>query len=522
MADSDHRWHRDLASGQDTKSLRGGQADDPLAELARLIGQTVPMSREASAAPASNTVSREPDEPAPSGYAAPDDEVEKLAADRYSSRARSGHDQDFTSQYDRRDAYEPSLQAASDQYESEHHSQGAELPARSSHPDHYDYDQYGEEPYDQADDQTYSEDGEDPSTRRRGGFNFVAAVFALAVLGTAGAFAYRAMFGGTVLPSLPPIIKAEGGPTKIIPSAGNSQGGTSRDATADGTAAGERLVSREEQPVNVPPPASAAPRSVATVPVFPDPSAPGIPRSAPAVFPPPNLVPLVQAGPAAPPSPGGRFEGFNVAPGTVPPGTNPGTGGDQTAAAPTTPAPAGSASPQPGSAAPAPKKVRTVSIRANQSTASENAAPPAGQQQAAKPPNDANGPLSIVPASSDTVSVTTAGRPRAAAPAPRPAPPNKPAPSETASVAPGAAGGGYTVQVSSQQSEEEAQASFRSLQAKYPNLLGGRQPIVRRADLGAKGIYYRAMVGPFASSDEAGDLCTKLKAAGGSCIVQKN
>src|SRR6516162_6727228 len=89
MADSDHRWHRDLASGQDTKSLRGGQADDPLAELARLIGQTVPMSREASAAPASNTVSREPDEPAPSGYAAPDDEVEKLAADRYSSRARS-------------------------------------------------------------------------------------------------------------------------------------------------------------------------------------------------------------------------------------------------------------------------------------------------------------------------------------------------------------------------------------------------------------------------------------------------
>jgi hypothetical protein len=519
MADSDHRWHRDLASGQDTKSSRGGQADDPLAELARLIGQTVPMSREArSTAPASKAVSRELDEPAPGSYAAPDEEVEELANDRYSSRAQAqgGYDRDFASQYD----------AAGDQYESEHHSQGAEhaeLPARSSHPDHYDYDQYGEEPYDEADDQGYSEDGEDPSTRRRGGFIFVAAVFALAVLGTAGAFAYWAVFGGTVLPSLPPIIKAEGGPTKIIPSAGNSQGGASRDANAGGTAAGERLVSREEQPVNVPPPASPAPRSVATVPVFPDPPAPGIARSAPAVFPPPNPVPLVQAGPGAPQSPAGRFEGFNVAPGTVPPGTNPGTGGDQTAAAPTMPAPAGSASPAPGPAAPTPKKVRTVSIRADQSTGSENAARPAGQQQSAKPPTDANGPLSIVPASSDTGSVTTAGRPRAA-PAPRPAPPNKPAPSETASAAPApvAAGGGYTVQVSSQQSEEEAQASFRSLQAKYPNLLGGRQPIVRRADLGAKGIYYRAMVGPFASSDEAGDLCTKLKAAGGSCIVQKN
>jgi cell division protein FtsN len=45
---------------------------------------------------------------------------------------------------------------------------------------------------------------------------------------------------------------------------------------------------------------------------------------------------------------------------------------------------------------------------------------------------------------------------------------------------------------------------------------------VRRADLGAKGIYYRTMVGPFASADEASDLCTKLKAAGGSCLVQKN
>jgi cell division septation protein DedD len=98
---------------------------------------------------------------------------------------------------------------------------------------------------------------------------------------------------------------------------------------------------------------------------------------------------------------------------------------------------------------------------------------------------------------------------------------NKPDATETASLAP-VTSGGYAVQVSSQQSEEDAQSSFRALQAKYPNLLGGRQPIVRRADLGTKGVYYRAMVGPFASADEASDLCTKLKAAGGSCLVQKN
>ncbi len=85
-----------------------------------------------------------------------------------------------------------------------------------------------------------------------------------------------------------------------------------------------------------------------------------------------------------------------------------------------------------------------------------------------------------------------------------------------------ATAGGYAVQVSSQRSEEEAQSSFRDLQDKYPNLLGSRTPIIRRADLGAKGIFFRAMVGPFGSADEATTLCSNLKAAGGSCLVQKN
>ena len=78
------------------------------------------------------------------------------------------------------------------------------------------------------------------------------------------------------------------------------------------------------------------------------------------------------------------------------------------------------------------------------------------------------------------------------------------------------------MQVSSQRSEAEAQAAFRGLQAKFPNQLGGRQPVVHKVDLGAKGTYYRAMVGPFATANEAVELCTSLKAAGGQCLVQKN
>jgi hypothetical protein len=78
------------------------------------------------------------------------------------------------------------------------------------------------------------------------------------------------------------------------------------------------------------------------------------------------------------------------------------------------------------------------------------------------------------------------------------------------------------VQVASQKTEEDAQASFRALQAKYPTVLGGRQPLIRRIDLGERGVFYRVQVGPFASADQANDLCGNLKSAGGQCIVQRN
>jgi cell division protein FtsN len=53
-------------------------------------------------------------------------------------------------------------------------------------------------------------------------------------------------------------------------------------------------------------------------------------------------------------------------------------------------------------------------------------------------------------------------------------------------------------------------------------VLGGQPHVVRRADLGAKGTYYRAMVGPFGSREEAVRLCSSLKSAGGDCVVQAN
>jgi cell division septation protein DedD len=91
----------------------------------------------------------------------------------------------------------------------------------------------------------------------------------------------------------------------------------------------------------------------------------------------------------------------------------------------------------------------------------------------------------------------------------------------TATVTPPALDSGYAVQVASVRSETGAQAAFRELQAKYPQL-GGRQAIIRPADLGAAGMYYRALVGPFTSAKEATRLCRSLKGAGADCIIQKN
>jgi cell division septation protein DedD len=60
------------------------------------------------------------------------------------------------------------------------------------------------------------------------------------------------------------------------------------------------------------------------------------------------------------------------------------------------------------------------------------------------------------------------------------------------------------------------------MQGKFPNLLGNRQVVIRRKDLGDKGTYFGAQVGPFASRGEANQLCDNLKTQGGSCLVQKN
>ena len=123
--------------------------------------------------------------------------------------------------------------------------------------------------------------------------------------------------------------------------------------------------------------------------------------------------------------------------------------------------------------------------------------------------------------------------PEPAAAPPTPAPPAAdPPPQRTAArqpangpidLTPGTApakGGGVLVQVTAQRSEEAAASAYRSLQQRYPNILGSFQARVVRADLGEKGVYYRVRIGPFSDAD-ATRLCGDLKSAGAECMLAR-
>ena len=73
------------------------------------------------------------------------------------------------------------------------------------------------------------------------------------------------------------------------------------------------------------------------------------------------------------------------------------------------------------------------------------------------------------------------------------------------------------MQLSSQRDETTAWSSWKKLQASTGDLLANHEPAVVRADLGAKGIYFRLQVG-LDSRRDAQDLCGGLKTCGPRCV----
>src|SRR5262245_49403422 len=448
---------------------------DPLAELARLIGQTDPFGeygREVARRSSTSQSAARADwnqplgaphtaqyggdvrapEPAPR-YA--DDDHHALP----SAPASPCLPEDYGSRNYERQPYEAqALPGGADQYEAEQGSHRL-LPGQSD----YQQDFYDEAP--PVEDEYYEDT---PPSRRRTVIMAIAGVVALAVIGTAGAFGYRALVGSSGSTKPPPVIKADTTPSKIVPAATGKDTQSNKLITERVNERGqsEKLVSREEQPLDRPTavalsqsgPAlgsgvvTSEPKKVRTIAIHPD-------------------QPVVDAAPSS----------------------------MSAAAAPSRPAPA------PRAAAAPPRPAPETTADAEENAPATRAAP---SRQAASA--SGNAPLSLNPN----------GAPSRAAPAPAPAQTAAVAPQTPAAAQTG--GSGSYVQVSSQRSESEAQAAFRSLQAKFPDQLGGRQSSIHKADLGAKGTYYRAMVGPFANASEASQLCSSLKAAGGQCLVQRN
>lgn len=77
---------------------------------------------------------------------------------------------------------------------------------------------------------------------------------------------------------------------------------------------------------------------------------------------------------------------------------------------------------------------------------------------------------------------------------------------------------GAYVQLSSQRSESEAQASLRTTQNRLSGVLGGSQLAIRRVDLGARGVWYRVVL-PTSSFQSATQTCANIKANGGDCVA---
>jgi hypothetical protein len=306
------------------------------------------------------------------------------------------------------------------------------------HGDDAEYDRdYGAE--EQAYDPYYSEDGhmpphsegleQAPRSRSRMAFMLVGAVLGLAALGTGGVFAYRSLVGG----GEPPTIKADAGPNKVAPAATPSQDTNGQKLIYDrvgapGSTGTEQVVSREEQPV--------------------------------------DLARTNQ-------------------PRVVLPGAVESSSGSE------------------------PRKVRTMVVRSDGTVVPSAPAPapaPVVNSYAAQP----------APVQS---TIAQPAMPRPVAPAPAPVQPQR-----TASVPPSTAtatsGSGFVVQVSAAKSEAEAKAALRSVQSKYPNILGSQPTSVRKVDL-ERGTFYRAHIGPYATREQANDVCNSLRSAGGDCIVQQ-
>jgi cell division protein FtsN len=443
--------------------------NDPLAELARIVGQDDPfqsiLASDGSSRPRQQGASAD-DLFAVRDTMTPTREI-PLRAPHAGQAPQSLHQDSYPQTHGR--AAEPAYAhqpVHQDQASYEQDSYGSEAYAQDYYSDQA--AQYPDQGYDDTAHRDYPPVGK---ARSRKGPVAIAAVIGALVLGGGGA--YLASGSSSITGGEPPLIKANNEPTKVQP---QNPGGVEipnqnkqiyERANQDGTT---KVVNREEQPVDV-----------------------------------------QQAV---------RMNGNAVADAT---GGTLGASGK----------PQQTASLNLGE----PKKVRTVTIRPDGTTAGEAPAPqPAAPAAMTLPPQAQPAPVQTasaqVPAAQPRPAASTpVAAPATPAPTPKPTPAaatpaSTPAPQQVASVQPTAPAaaettptGGFAVQLGVATSEPSAQSVFTSFQRKYSDL-EGKPSLIRKAEVNGNTVY-RVRVGPM-SKEEASSLCSKLQGQGGQCFVAKN
>ena len=166
----------------------------------------------------------------------------------------------------------------------------------------------------------------------------------------------------------------------------------------------------------------------------------------------------------------------------------------------------------------APQQVTSAAIAPPQTIAKAPPPQPA-PAPAATPKQPSGGPIALVPKSQQT---TTSPPPVPAEPVkPTPQPTAKPAPKpapKTASATPAVASG-WQVQLAASRAASAANAEGERLKKKHNDVLGKLAVHVVRADLGAKGVFYRIRLGPAQSKEQARSICATLSKRGQGCLV---
>lgn len=483
---------------------------DPLAELARIVGQDDPFrgilgqGRQDEAAANINHLAHAPPPPPPPAYQQmpPAYQPVHAAGDRFGSRDMA-----------------PQPEVGYDPVTDVYGSEDAALAADDMQP---------------------------LRARRSRGKLAAVVVMLLATTGTIAGGLYWYRQGGTLgVAGAPPIVSADRTPVKKAPEnpGGIEVPNQDRQIYERGATDGKsRVVDGREQPIDV----REAARSMPAVTDRP----PTVSARAPVTGPPlpgtaardDGLAPSAsQVAPASPPS-GSAVSAALGEPRRV---RTVAVRPDGSVYTPSSTASLAGAPPSllPGNTPPAPIPVTTVSVQ-NRPGATSAALVPAAAVPAGPAP-------AVSPALSDQSSpASTEGSPARAAvkvlPPARPKTLEKPvedaavaeAPARTASVQPNgsstragerasertpaaeSASGNFTVQIAVRPTEEEARSAYTQLQDKFAADLDGKPAKVTRGEANGKTVH-RVRVGPMTKAD-ATALCTKLKSSGGSCFIANN